>query len=97
VVSSEGSAEVPFETLLANADVEKGANVFKKCGSCHSATQGAPNGTGPNLYGVVGGPIGKHAAGFAYSAALSGHGGNWDFASLNEWLTNPKSSSTATR
>ena len=35
-------------------------------------------------------PIGKHAAGFKYSADLSGKGGNWDFESMNQWLLAPK-------
>ena len=35
-------------------------------------------------------PIGKHAAGFKYSADLSGKGGNWDFESMNAWLLAPK-------
>jgi cytochrome c len=97
VHSGGGEKAVPFETLLANADVGKGENVFKKCGSCHTATQGAANGTGPNLYGVVGEPIGKGANGFAFSSALAAHGGNWDFASLNAWLTSPKKFADGTK
>jgi cytochrome c len=97
VVHSGGEKAVPFETLLANADVGKGENVFKKCGSCHSAKQGDPNGTGPNLYGIVGEPVGKGANGFAFSPALASHGGNWDFASLNAWLTSPKKFADGTK
>lgn len=84
-----GEAAVPLETLLAQADPAKGEKIFAKCTSCHTANQGGANGTGPNLWGVVGKPVGKHAAGFAYSPALSGHGGNWDFANLDAWLTRP--------
>ena len=61
-----------------------------RCGNCHTFNQGGANGTGPNLYGVMGLPIGKHAAGFKYSADLSGKGGNWDFDSMNQWLLAPK-------
>ncbi len=99
VVSSEGGAAavVPLETLLAAADPAKGEATFKKCTSCHTVNSGGANGIGPNLYGIVGKPVGKHAAGFAYSPDLSGHGGAWDFANLNEWLTNPKKFAAGTK
>ena len=92
VVSSVkgAEAEVPIETLLASADVAKGEATFKKCASCHTATSGGANGIGPNLFGIVGKPIGKHAAGFAYSPDLAAKGGNWDFTALDHWLANPK-------
>ncbi len=86
----EGAKEVPIETLLATADPAKGEATFKKCASCHTINAGGANGIGPNLNGIVGKPIGKHAAGFAYSPDLAGHGGNWDWASLNLWLEGPK-------
>lgn len=99
VVSSEkgAAAEVPIETLLASADVAKGEATFKKCASCHTVNQGGANGIGPNLFGIVGKPIGKHAAGFAYSPDLAAKGGNWDFASLNHWLTSPKAMVSGTK
>ncbi|MDE2436853.1 MAG: c-type cytochrome [Sphingomonadales bacterium] len=84
------AAAVPIETLLASADPAKGEAVFKKCASCHTANQGGANGIGPNLYGVLGDSIGTGRGGFAFSAALKAKGGKWDFASLNQWLTNPK-------
>ncbi|MGH6786176.1 MAG: c-type cytochrome [Novosphingobium sp.] len=85
-----GEAAVPLETLLASADAAKGEKSFAKCKSCHTIASGGANGTGPNLFGVAGKPIGSHAAGFAYSADLKAHGGNWDFATLDAWLKNPK-------
>ena len=99
VVSSEGgaAAEVPIETLLASADPVKGEATFKKCASCHTVNSGGANGIGPNLFGIVGKPIGKHAAGFAYSPDLAAKGGNWDFASLNHWLTSPKAMVSGTK
>ena len=98
VASGEGgAAEVPIEALLAKGDAAKGEAIFKKCTSCHTINQGGANGIGPNLYAVLGGPIGKHAAGFAYSTALSGKGGNWDFASMNAWLTSPKKFADGTK
>lgn len=98
VVSSEGEDKgPPFEALLAAADPAKGEAVFKKCTSCHTITPGGANGIGPNLHGIMGQPIGKHAAGFAYSADLSGKGGNWDFASMSEWLSSPKKFAAGTK
>jgi cytochrome c len=98
VVSSEGGeAEVPIETLLATADVAKGEQVFKKCTSCHTITPGGANGIGPNLHGVVGEKIGSGHGGFAFSTALSGHGGNWDWKNLSDWLHNPKKFAPGTK
>ena len=83
-----GKDEVPFETLLASADAAKGEATFKKCMSCHTINAGGAAGIGPNLHAVMGRAIGS--TGFAYSDALKGKGGKWDFASMNEWLHNPK-------
>ncbi|RZJ26433.1 MAG: cytochrome c family protein, partial [Brevundimonas sp.] len=33
-------------------DLENGRRVFARCRSCHTVTEGGPNMTGPNLYGV---------------------------------------------
>jgi cytochrome c len=98
VVSSEGgAAEVPIETLLATADVAKGEQVFKKCTSCHTIDAGGANGIGPNLHGVVGEAIGTGQAGYAFSTALSGHGGTWDWKNLSDWLHNPKKFASGTK
>jgi len=91
------AAEVPIATLLASADVTKGAEVFKKCASCHSIEQGGANGIGPNLWGTLGEEIGKGKGGYAFSAALSGKGGKWDFEAMNAWLHNPKQFAPGTK
>ena len=97
-VEGEGAAAaVPLPVLLAAATPTAGEALFAKCKACHTVDQGGANGIGPNLYGVVGKPIGKHAAGFAYSGDLSGHGGNWDFANLDAWLTSPKKFASGTK
>jgi len=92
-----GEKEVPIEALLATADPAKGEAVFKKCVACHTINAGGANGIGPNLHGIMGKPVGKHAAGFAYSADLSGHGGNWDWANMNAWLSSPKKFASGTK
>ncbi len=92
-----GEAELPLPNRLAAGDVAAGEAIFAKCKACHTAAQGGANGIGPNLYGIVGKPVGKHVAGFAYSADLSGKGGNWDFATLDTWLKNPKAFAAGTK
>lgn len=85
-----GEAEEPIANLLAKADAAKGAEVFKKCAACHTINQGGANGIGPNLYATVGEAKGQGKGGFAFSPALAGKGGVWDFDSLNAWLTSPR-------
>ena len=92
-----GADAKPVEFYLASADAAKGEAVFKKCAACHVVAAGGANGIGPNLWAVMGAPIGKHAPGFAYSAALVGKGGNWDWKSMDEWLASPRAFAPGTK
>ena len=98
VVEEGASAEAakPVEFYLATADAAKGEQVFKKCTACHNADKGGANALGPNLWGVFGKPHG-HVPGFAYSAALKGIPGTWDWKSLDAWLANPKKYAPGTK
>ncbi len=90
-VAEEGADEGPsLAALLATGDPAKGESVFAKCTSCHTIEQGGANGIGPNIYGILGQPIGKHAAGFAYSGDLAAFGGNWTYEVMDAWLKSPK-------
>jgi len=89
-------AEKPIEFYLASADPAKGQEVFNKCMACHNADKGGANQLGPNLWGVLGEPIGQ-GKGFAFSAALSGKGGNWNWDNLSQWLTSPKAFAPGTK
>ncbi len=91
-----GAAAVPIATLLATADAAKGEAVFKKCTACHTIAQGGANGIGPNLWAALGKPHG-HVAGFAYSDALKGVPGNWDWEGMDKWLANPKKYAPGTK
>jgi cytochrome c len=82
-------AEPPIAELLKVADAGVGQAQVKACQACHSFEKGCPNKVGPHLWGVVNRPVGS-SEGFSYSEALKAYGGNWDYAKLNEFLTNPK-------
>lgn len=94
-----GAAEMTMAQAvnLEGVDASAGEKVFAKCTACHTVNQGGANGIGPNLYGIMGQPIGKHAAGFAYSDALSGKGGVWDWDTMNAWLKSPRAFANGTK
>src|SRR4051812_27988126 len=91
------AAEQPAAFYLASANPQAGSEVFKKCTACHVAAKGGANGTGPNLWGVVGSGIAKRPDGFAYSPALAGKGGNWDWNNLFAWLKSPRDFAPGTK
>jgi cytochrome c len=100
-VEEEGAADAgtpaqPIETFLATADPSKGEQVFKKCAACHNAEKGGANALGPNLWGVLGEPVGK-GHGFPFSDALAAKGGAWNWQNLNEWLESPKKFAPGTK
>lgn len=92
--TGEGETEVvevetvDFATVLASAEPDRGARLFRQCSACHQLEDGA-NGTGPHLYGVVGRP--KAAVdGFNYSDTLASMGGDWTPENLNGFLESPR-------
>jgi cytochrome c len=70
--------------------VANGERIFQRCTACHTIGQYAPDTDGPNLYGVVGGPIGERRPRFSYTAGLKALGGTWDAKRLDQWLANPR-------
>ena len=96
-IEGEGAeAEQPIEFYLAKADPAKGQQAFNKCTACHTIEKGAANLQGPNLWAVIGAPVGK-GHGFAFSPALAQKGGNWDWKTLSDWLDNPKAFAPGTK
>ncbi|WP_339108966.1 cytochrome c family protein [Thioclava sp. GXIMD4216] len=85
--SAAAPAEDVVEVVMGEGDAAAGAKVFNKCKACHKVD--GTNAVGPHLDGVVGRQIAS-VDGFAYSEALQGHGGTWDYEALDAWLTNPK-------
>jgi len=71
------------------ADPAAGEKAFAVCKACHRVGEGAKNGVGPTLNGVVGRTAGA-VEGYKYSDALTGAGLTWDEANLAEYLKNPK-------
>ena len=83
-----GPADI--KPMLAGADAAKGAITAKVCAACHSFDNGGANKVGPNLWNVVGAKRPHLSDGFAYSAAMKGAGGAWDYDALNAYLYNPR-------
>jgi cytochrome c len=71
------------------ADPAAGEKAFAVCKACHKVGEGAKNGVGPVLNGVVGRAAGS-AEGYKYSDAMASSGITWDEANLAEYLKNPK-------
>jgi S-disulfanyl-L-cysteine oxidoreductase SoxD len=72
--------------------IKAGEMVFKKCAACHKVGEGAKNGVGPMLNGIVGRTAGT-VEGYKYSPAMIDAGGKgtvWDATNLDGYLTNPK-------
>lgn len=90
---SAGPAEVSIAEALnampAAELIAAGEKAYSKCQSCHTIDAGGANGIGPNLAGVMGGPVAAKG-GFAYSADMKALGGNWDWDKMDAWLKNPK-------
>ena len=88
----------PIAPLLAAANADNGRQLAQRlCASCHNFQKGGPNGVGPNLWGVVGGPH-AHAPGFNYSAANRALADKpWDFEALNAFIARPAVAMPGTR
>ena len=90
-----GAAEVELApdwgTVLPVADLAAGEAAFARCQACHNIAAGGANGIGPNMFGVVGGPV-LHSAGFAYSDAMIAHKAEapiWGYDELDQFITAP--------
>ena len=90
------AAAVSAQPALAQ-DAEAGAQVFRKCATCHSTTEGQ-NRIGPSLFGIVGRT--PASTDYRYSDAMSafGQGGNvWDIETLRTYLRSPRTVVQGTR
>lgn len=87
--SGNVAGAVDIAQLIKNADLKKGARIFKKCAACHNLARGAGNKIGPNLFGVIGRKRAS-VSGFAYSSAMKGKKEEWNYKALNQFLLKPK-------
>ncbi len=74
--------------LMPKANAEAGQDSFKKCAACHTPEKGGQNRVGPNLWGVVGRPVGVGS--FGYSDSMKGKGGTWGWEQLATYLYDPR-------
>lgn len=73
-------------------DAAKGEKVFKKCTSCHQIGEGASNGVGPMLTGIIGRTAGT-VEGFKYGKSIlaAGEAGLvWSDDTIFEYLLDTK-------
>ena len=86
----EDAKPLPFPQAdwVAAMDATAGAKAFKKCTSCHNAENGGKNGTGPNLWNIVGAQAGGKSD-FKYSSAMSTSGLTWDYETLDAFIAKP--------
>ena len=71
------------------ADPGRGEQVFRKCAACHTVEKGGARKIGPNLWGIVGAPVGA-SEGFRYSKAMTAFGGSWTPERLDAYLAKPR-------
>ncbi|MHA1529286.1 MAG: c-type cytochrome [Alphaproteobacteria bacterium] len=82
------------DPALAGGDAAAGEKIFKKCKACHKVGDGAKNGVGPMLNGIIGNEIAS-VEGFEkkYSKAFMAkkdEGLVWTDEVLDAYLTKPK-------
>jgi len=92
----EKEAAVPLANLLQQASVEQGQRAARKCAACHTFDEGGASRVGPNLYNIVGQPLGAEQ-GFAYSQALKDKGGDWNYEDLDHFIEAPRAYLPGTR
>ncbi|HJU15951.1 MAG TPA: c-type cytochrome [Stellaceae bacterium] len=89
--AAQKAAPPPIGLLLAKADPKKGEQDAQVCTACHTFNKGEPNKIGPNLWNIVGSPVGEDRGGFDFSSAIEKHKGDkWTPELLNEWITDPQ-------
>ena len=71
--------------LLANASLQKGEKIVKKCGTCHTYTKDGKSKVGPNLWNLINRPKAS-VSGYAYSDSLANSGGSWSYEELNRFI-----------
>ncbi|GJE25793.1 Cytochrome c2 [Methylobacterium organophilum] len=71
------------------ASAGRGRRLFGQCGACHTIGKGAGDRNGPNLFGIIGKPVGGGSTRFGYTGSLLRAGGVWSPDRMDLWLAAP--------
>lgn len=87
--SGEKAEEKIFDlgATMAEMTPTQGERAALACTSCHTFEKGGAARQGPNLWNVVGRPVGS-VPGFDYTDALKAYGGEWTYDRLDCFLKN---------
>jgi cytochrome c len=88
-------------SLFATASATYAAPVarpplFAICAVCHKTDKGAPNGIGPNLFGI-GGTTSGAVPGYAFSPAMAKGGIVWNRTNLLKFIMEPQKTVPGTK
>lgn len=92
-------ADAELIARIATASADRGQSLVARCSGCHRFTADEPTLTGPNLYDIVGQPVGADE-GFRYSQAfqdLNAAGAVWTYERLDAFLASPAVAVPGTR
>ena len=84
-LKSVAALPAPYNT----GDPARGEEKFALCHTCHLSAKGAPNLTGPDLWGVFGTKAAQ-VPGFDFSDGLKKSGLTYDAPTLDKWITDPR-------
>jgi len=99
VVETAATTDEPAADGPDPALVEAGEGLFRQCRACHKIGEGATNGSGPHLNGVLGRTIGE-VDGFRYSRVFdeaNAAGDTWNADNLAAFLADPRASMKGTK
>lgn len=69
-------------------DIQRGEKIYQKCAVCHTLDDSGKHLAGPNLYQVIGRPVGK-VEGFKFSRKLRKSEDVWTTEQMNIFLESP--------
>lgn len=85
--ASEGEKVYDLGGMMAEASMDAGKRGSALCASCHTFEKGGAQGTGPNLWNILGRDIAS-VSGFNYSSALESLEGEWTYEKLDQYIAN---------
>lgn len=93
-IATAQSASAPVVAIdalqdgFADADRQRGAELWRQCSACHRIRAGTASGSGPTLHRLFGRAAGS-LPGFPYSPALRDADFVWTPDALDAWLRSP--------